>query len=285
LLKGANNCHFEERIAMRIGTVRTAVGPRPVVLTPTGLHALAAIDTVEQAIASGQQWEIGERLPDEMPLAGPLVPGKIVAVGLNYRSHLKETSAQVPSAPLLFAKFPSVVIGDAQPIVVDTAATQRVDWEVELAVVIGQQARHVTSSDALKYVFGYTAANDVSARDVQFADGQWIRGKNFETFCPLGPLIVTADEIPDPQSLALQTRVNGVTVQSSTTAEMLFGVAEIVAYISRFFTLLPGDVVLTGTPAGCGEFMSPRRSLQPGDVVEVEIERIGRLRNPVVGAS
>jgi 2-keto-4-pentenoate hydratase/2-oxohepta-3-ene-1,7-dioic acid hydratase in catechol pathway len=270
---------------MRIGTARTSAGPRPVVLTPTGLHALAAIDTVEQAIGSTRQWEIGERLPDEIPLAGPLAPGKIVAVGLNYRSHLKETNAQEPTAPLLFAKFPSVVIGHAQPIVIDAAATERVDWEVELAVVIGQRARHVAPNDALKYVFGYTIANDVSARDVQFADGQWIRGKNFETFCPLGPFIVTADEIPDPQNLTLRTRVNGATMQSSTTEDMIFGVAEIIAYTSRFFTLLPGDVILTGTPAGCGEFMSPRRSLLPGDIVEVEIERIGVLRNPVVGTS
>jgi 5-carboxymethyl-2-hydroxymuconate isomerase len=145
--------------------------------------------------------------------------------------------------------------------------------------------RNVAETDALDHVFGYTVGNDVSARDLQFGDGQWVRGKSLDTFCPLGPVIVTADEIPDPQALGLCTRVNGETVQDSSTAEMIFGVAELLAFCSRSFTLEPGDVLLTGTPWGCGEFMDPKRSLAAGDVVEVEVEGIGTLRNEVVEVS
>jgi 2-keto-4-pentenoate hydratase/2-oxohepta-3-ene-1,7-dioic acid hydratase in catechol pathway len=166
--------------------------------------------------------------------------------------------------------------------VIDRELTERVDWEVELAVVVGRPMHAVPTEDALDFVRGYTVANDVSARDIQFADGQWIRGKSLDTFCPLGPAVVDAAEIPDPQSLGVRTRVNGETVQDSNTSEMVFGVAELLAFCSRSFTLEPGDVLLTGTPWGCGEFMDPRRSLQGGDVVEVEIDAIGTLRNPVV---
>jgi 2-keto-4-pentenoate hydratase/2-oxohepta-3-ene-1,7-dioic acid hydratase in catechol pathway len=215
----------------------------------------------------------------------PIQPGKIVAIGLNYRDHAREAGLEPPSQPLVFAKFPSAVIGPDEPIVIDPELTSRVDWEVELAVIIGERVRNVSVSEALGYVFGYTVANDVSARDVQFSDGQWVRGKSFDTFCPLGPVVVTPDELPDPQDLALRTRVNGETLQDSSTGEMIFGVAELLASCSRSFTLEPGDVVLTGTPWGCGEFMEPRRCLHPGDVVEVEVEGIGVLRNPVVAAS
>jgi len=187
-----------------------------------------------------------------------------------------------PERPLVFTKFTTSVIGDGETIEIDRSLTERVDWEVELAAVVGRTMRDVDAADALDHVFGYTVANDVSARDVQFGDGQWVRGKSLDTFCPLGPLLVTADELPDPQTLGLRTRVNGETVQDSTTAEMVFGVAELLAFCSRSFTLEPGDLVLTGTPWGCGEFMDPRRSLQDGDVVEVEIDGIGTLRNPVV---
>jgi 5-carboxymethyl-2-hydroxymuconate isomerase len=159
-----------------------------------------------------------------------------------------------------------------------------VDWEVELAVVIGRRMRNVPVEAALDYVFGYTVANDVSARDVQFSDGQWTRGKSFDTFCPLGPVVVTPDEIGALDGLRLTTKVNGELMQDDTTANMIFGVAEILAYCSRNFTLEPGDVVLSGTPSGCGEFMDPPRSLAPGDVVEVAVEGIGALRNSVVAA-
>ena len=209
-------------------------------------------------------------------------PGKIVAIGLNYMDHVREANMAVPQHPLVFTKFTTSVIGDGDPIVIDRAITERVDWEVELAVVIGRAMTRVAVDDALDHVAGYTVANDVSVRDVQFGDGQWVRGKSLDTFCPLGPRVVPASEIADPQALGLRTRVNGETVQDSTTAEMVFGVAELLSFCSNSFTLEPGDVVLTGTPWGCGEFMDPVRSLAHGDVVEVEIDGIGMLRNPVV---
>ncbi len=209
-------------------------------------------------------------------------PGKIVAIGLNYMDHIEEAGLDVPRHPLVFAKLPTSVIGDGDPIVVDRALTERVDWEVELAVVVGRTMRDVAPEDALDHVLGYTVANDVSARDVQEREPQLVRAKSFDSFCPLGPVVVPAAEIADPQALALRTRVNGETVQDSTTAQMVFGVAELLAYCSRGFTLEPGDVLLTGTPRGCGEFMDPPRSLRHGDVVEVEIDGIGTLRNPVV---
>jgi 2-keto-4-pentenoate hydratase/2-oxohepta-3-ene-1,7-dioic acid hydratase in catechol pathway len=223
---------------------------------------------------------LGLRQPGR--LRAPVRPGKIIAIGLNYRDHASEAGVELPEVPLVFAKFPSAVIGPEEPIVIDPALTSRVDWEVELAVVVGRAMRDVSAAEALDHVFGYTVANDVSARDVQFGDGQWVRGKSFDSFCPLGPVVVTRDEIPDPQRLKLRTRVNGETVQDSSTSEMIFTVAELLAYCSRCFRLEPGDVVLTGTPWGCGEFMQPTRSLKPGDVVEVEVEGIGVLRNPIV---
>jgi 5-carboxymethyl-2-hydroxymuconate isomerase len=206
-------------------------------------------------------------------------PGKIVAIGLNYMDHVRESKAEAPKRPLIFAKFPTAVIGPDEPIRIPRGLTERVDWEVELAAVIGREARNVGQDEALSYVRGYTIGNDVSARDLQFADGQWVRGKSLDTFCPLGPEVVALD---DPQNLTLQTRVNGEVVQDSNTSEMIFGVAELLSFCSHAFTLAPGDVILTGTPWGCGEFMEPKRSLHDGDVVECEIEGLGVLRNPVV---
>ena len=218
-------------------------------------------------------------------LAAPLQPGKIVAIGLNYLDHIRESKLPQPEQPLVFAKFPSSVIGPNDEIVVDAGLTTQVDWEVELGVIVGRRMRNVAVDTALDYVFGYTVGNDVSARDVQFSESQWTRGKSFDTFCPIGPVVVTPDEIPNPQALALRTRVNGEPMQDSSTAEMLFGVAELLAFCSRSFTLEPGDLLLTGTPWGCGYFMDPRRSLVSGDVVECEVEHIGVLRNTVVGAA
>ena len=269
---------------MRLATARTAAGPVPVALLGDGAHALAGETDLGELIRSGRT---PRPEPDPLPaapLAAPFRPGKIVAIGLNYADHIREAGAERPQRPLVFAKFPSAVIGPGEAIVLDPGLAERVDWEVELAVVIGATMRHVRAADALAGVYGYTVANDVSARDVQFSDGQWVRAKSFDTFCPLGPAVVTADEVVDPQALRLRTRVNGETVQDSTTAEMVFGVAELLAFCSAGFTLEPGDVLLTGTPWGCGEFMQPRRSLAPGDVVECEIDGIGQLRNPVVAA-
>jgi 2-keto-4-pentenoate hydratase/2-oxohepta-3-ene-1,7-dioic acid hydratase in catechol pathway len=217
-------------------------------------------------------------------LLPPVVPGKVVAIGLNYQDHIRESGQPAPKVPLVFAKFPTSVIADGVPIRLPQELTERVDWEVELAAVIGRRAHAVAVEDALDHVFGYTIGNDVSARDLQFSDGQWVRAKSLDTFCPLGPVLVTADEIPDPQALRLVCRVNGEVMQDATTDLMLFGVAELISFCSHSFTLEPGDVILTGTPWGCGEFMDPKRSLAPGDVVECEIEGIGTLRNPVVEA-
>jgi 2-keto-4-pentenoate hydratase/2-oxohepta-3-ene-1,7-dioic acid hydratase in catechol pathway len=206
-------------------------------------------------------------------------PGKIVAIGLNYMDHVRESGAQPPKTPLVFAKFTTAVINHEEQIRIPRQLTERVDWEVELAAVIGERASRVSEDEALKYVRGYTVGNDVSARDLQFADGQWVRAKSLDTFCPLGPKVV---ELDDPQNLKLQTRVNGELMQDSSTKEMIFGVAELISFCSHSFALEPGDVILTGTPWGCGEFMEPKRSLKDGDVVECEIEGIGILRNPVV---
>jgi 2-keto-4-pentenoate hydratase/2-oxohepta-3-ene-1,7-dioic acid hydratase in catechol pathway len=273
---------------MRVGTAAVDGLRGPVLQRRGALVPLAAGPgaSLLDLIAAGD--ELAARVDaDPLPgarLVAPLRPPKIVAIGLNYLDHVRESNMTVPERPLVFTKFPTSVIGDGERIVVDAELTERVDWEVELAVVVGRRMRRVAAEDALSHVFGYTVANDVSARDLQFGDGQWVRGKSLDTFCPLGPVIVTADEIPDPQALALRTRVNGETVQDSSTAEMVFGVAELLAFCSQSFTLEAGDVLLTGTPWGCGEFMDPPRSLHPGDVVEVEVEGIGVLRNEVAGS-
>jgi 2-keto-4-pentenoate hydratase/2-oxohepta-3-ene-1,7-dioic acid hydratase in catechol pathway len=231
----------------------------------------AGVDPHDLAVGDGVAGRLGT----------PLQPGKIVAIGLNYLDHIRESNLTQPAQPLVFAKFPSSVTGPDDPIVVDSELTTQVDWEVELGVIVGRRMRDVGVDGALDYVFGYTVCNDVSARDVQFSESQWTRGKSFDTFCPLGPVVVTADEIPDPQALALRTRVNGEVMQDSSTGEMLFGVAELLAFCSRNFTLEPGDLLLTGTPWGCGYFMDPPRALEVGDVVECEVEGIGVLRNVV----
>jgi 2-keto-4-pentenoate hydratase/2-oxohepta-3-ene-1,7-dioic acid hydratase in catechol pathway len=245
------------------------------------LHPLA--HDVPELIAGAPAGEPFDAISGAARLA-PVVPRKVVAIGLNYLDHIRESGLDAPERPIVFAKFPSSVIGGDEPIRIPREVTQRVDWEVELAVVIGRPARNVGRGDALGHVYGYTVANDVSARDLQFSDGQWVRAKSIDTFCPIGPVVVTADEVPDPQALRLTTRVNGEVVQDATTDLMVFGVAELISFCSHSFTLESGDVLLTGTPWGCGEFMDPKRSLAPGDVVECEIGGIGTLRNPVVEA-
>jgi 2,4-diketo-3-deoxy-L-fuconate hydrolase len=224
----------------------------------------------------------GELLRHYRLLAPISRPGKMLFSGVNYRSHLLENpGAQLPVYPQIFAKLPSSIIGPEEPIVIPTPESQ-VDYEVELAVVIGRVVRKVTPTAALACVFGYTVVNDVSGRDVQFRDQQITTGKGYDTFCPLGPAIVTADEVPDPQTLWLSSYVNGERRQAATTAEMIFGVAELIAFLSAHITLYPGDVISTGTPAGVGCFRQPPLYLKEGDTVEVEVEALGRLRNPVV---
>jgi 2-keto-4-pentenoate hydratase/2-oxohepta-3-ene-1,7-dioic acid hydratase in catechol pathway len=207
-------------------------------------------------------------------------PGKVVAVGLNYRDHATESAAQAPKAPLLFAKWPSCLVPSGAAIRIPVGIDQ-VDWEAELAVVIGTRARRVAAADALDYVRGYTCLNDVSARRAQSEDGQWSRAKSFDTFGPIGPRLVPAADIKDPQALDIRARVNGVRLQDSNTASMIFSVAELIEYISRGITLEPGDVIATGTPSGVGAFRPEPIFLKPGDHVEVEIAGIGVLANRV----
>jgi 2,4-diketo-3-deoxy-L-fuconate hydrolase len=208
-------------------------------------------------------------------------PGKLIFSGLNYRSHKDENpGAVLPTYPHCFAKLPSSVIGPDEAIVLPTEAMQ-VDYEVELAIVIGKITHGVTRNDALDYVFGYTVVNDISARDVQFRDNQMTTGKGFDTFCPMGPEIVLTDEIPDPQALYVASYVNGERRQYSPTSDMLFDVATLIAFYAQHITFYPGDIITTGTPAGVGTFRDPPIYLRPGDVVAVEVDRIGRLTNPV----
>jgi 2-keto-4-pentenoate hydratase/2-oxohepta-3-ene-1,7-dioic acid hydratase in catechol pathway len=209
-------------------------------------------------------------------------PWKIVCVGLNYRDHAEEQGVELPEAPLLFAKWPNTLIGPGEPIVLPAEA-QEVDFEAELGVVIGTTAKHVSEAQALDHVRGYIPLNDVSARDLQFADKQWTRGKSPDTFCPVGPRLVPAEEVGDPQGLAIRCVLNGETMQDSSTAQMIFSVAEIIAYVSRVITLEPGDLIATGTPAGVGVFRDPKVLLKDGDEVTVEIEGLGALTNPVKG--
>src|SRR5882757_6113812 len=197
--------------------------------------------------------------------------GKILAVGLNYHDHVREIGAEVPSSPLLFGKFPSSLTGPYDPIEIDSAITTQVDYEVELGVVVGCRRRDIPLDDALAHVGGYVTVNDVSARDIQFSETQWIRSKSFDGFCPVGPWIATPDEIDDCQALALTTQVEGVTRQSSTTAEMIFTVAELVSRLSAGTTLEPGDLILTGTPPGVAMSMPDPQWIQPGNVVRCEI--------------
>jgi 2-keto-4-pentenoate hydratase/2-oxohepta-3-ene-1,7-dioic acid hydratase in catechol pathway len=206
-------------------------------------------------------------------------PQKIVCVGLNYRDHAEEQGVALPERPLLFAKWPNTLIADAEPIRIPSISKQ-VDYEAELGVVIGRRARGVTVADALGCVEGYVVCNDVSGRDLQFADGQWVRGKSLDTFLPVGDL-VPASEVPDPQVLPIRAVLNGKTMQDSNTSNMIFGVAEIVAFVSEAITLEPGDLIITGTPAGVGAFRDPPVWLQPGDEITIEIEGLGSITNPV----
>lgn len=223
----------------------------------------------------------GARLPlESVQLVSPIErSASVVCVGLNYRDHAAEAGAPIPTSPVLFAKLGNTLNGHDADVAIPTAVTQQVDYEAELGVVIGRRASGVSVDEALDHVLGYTCVNDLSARDLQFADGQWVRGKSVDGFGPVGPVVVTTDEIGDPQDLQVRCRVNGQVVQDASTAEMIFPVAELVAFVSRTIELHPGDLICTGTPAGVGVARDPKLFLLPGDVVEVEIERVGLLRN------
>lgn len=211
-------------------------------------------------------------------------PGKIVCIGMNYRDHAQEIGLGVPNAPTIFSKFSSCVIAPGEPVIIPAGSTQ-VDYEAELAVVIGRRATQVPADRAYDCVLGYTAFNDVTARDFQFGDLQWQRGKSCDTFAPMGQAIVTTDEIPDPHALRITLRLNGRVMQDSNTSELIFRVPALIEFITRSITLEPGDVIATGTPAGVGFARKPPVFLKPGDVMEVGIEHIGELGNPVVAGA
>jgi 2-keto-4-pentenoate hydratase/2-oxohepta-3-ene-1,7-dioic acid hydratase in catechol pathway len=256
-------------------------------LTPGGPSTIDALlragpDAVEtlRGMANPERIARHGQPLDQADLLAPVPrPGKVVAIGRNYRDHTTEEGVVPPPAPLIFSKWSSCVIGPGAEIRWDPALTAQVDYEAELAVVIGRTARRVSEAEALDYVLGYTCLNDVSARDLQFGDGQWVRGKSLDTFCPMGPALVTRDEIEDPQALAIACLVGGRKLQDATTADMYFGVAAIISHCSQAFRLDPGDVIATGTPGGVGIFRDPPILLGDGDEVVVEIERIGRLVN------
>lgn len=218
---------------------------------------------------------------DAVRLVAPIPrPGKIVCIGLNYRDHAEESGMPIPASPIIFSKFNTCVIGSGEAIHIPTGSEQ-VDYEAELAVVIGREAKNVTANEAMNYVFGYTNFNDVSARDFQFADGQWQRGKSCDTFAPMGPHIVTKDEVPDPHKLKIQFRLNGETLQDSNTDQLIFNIPELIEFLSRSITLEPGDVIATGTPPGVGFARKPPIFMKPSDVAEVEIDGLGTLSNPI----
>ncbi|KAK3095402.1 hypothetical protein FSP39_014214 [Pinctada imbricata] len=212
-------------------------------------------------------------------------PDKVLCIGMNYKDHCEEQNAPVPVEPVIFNKFPSCIIGPTDDLQYPAETTQ-LDWEVELTIVIGKNAKNVTESDAMDYIFGYTVAHDVSARDWQLQagknGGQWVIGKAMDGFCPLGPVIVTTDSLSDPHNLGLRCRVNDVTKQDSSTNQLIHKSAACVAFVSRFMTLKPGDLILTGTPPGVGVFRKPPEYLKKGDVVECEIDEIGKVVNKVV---
>jgi 2-keto-4-pentenoate hydratase/2-oxohepta-3-ene-1,7-dioic acid hydratase in catechol pathway len=236
---------------------------------------------VMAAILDGRTGRVGEPLRlDGLRLLAPHRPPKLLGIGLNYRDHAAETGAALPTEPLIFAKLPTAVTGPSGP-VRRPEYTEELDYEGELAVVIGRRASRVPEARALDHVFGYAVMNDISARDRQRAEPQWVRAKGGDTFAPFGPWVTTADEVPDPQALTIRTWVNGDLRQDGRTADMVFGVAELIAYLSHSFTLEPGDVISTGTPAGVGVARTPKAFLQPGDTVRVEIGGIGAIEHPI----
>ncbi|MGA2067239.1 MAG: fumarylacetoacetate hydrolase family protein [Thermoguttaceae bacterium] len=285
---------------MRLVTYASDRGPRVAALHQDGLvdlqQADPALPSCPKAFLAGGPEAVARAeavLACGRPLPGPAgplrllppipSPEKILCIGLNYSDHARETGVQPPPEPAVFNKFPTAVAGHEAAIVLPRLSGQ-VDYEAELVVVIGRGGRHIPLAEAKSHVAAYCCGNDVSARDWQFhkPGGQWLAGKSFDTFAPCGPWLVTADEIPDPANLRIRLRLNGRMMQDSSTAQLIFSVEKLVSYVSDICTLAAGDLLFTGTPAGVGFARKPPVFLQPGDVVEVEIERIGVLRNPVV---
>lgn len=289
---------FQEGAVQRLGAV---VGEQ--VIDLAGASGGELLETMIEFIASGEHTlERAQRLihtaPEGRQLADvrllapiPRPPRNIMCVGWNYSEHFEEGqgrrgpggSDEMPEYPTFFTKLPTCVVGPGEGVQFDARISTKLDWEVELAVVIGRSGRDIVPEEAMEYIFGYTIANDVSVRDVQRRHGnQWFRGKSMDTHCPLGPWIVTADEIPNPHKLGISSRVNGETKQDSNTQYMVFQIPRLIEELSRGTTLQPGDVLLTGTPSGVGFARTPPEYLKPGDVMEMEVEGIGTLTNPVV---
>ena len=272
---------------MKLVSFSTAGGPvRPGALTEgvvIDLSAAGYADALAAAAAGVTTAPAGPALPlTEVKLHAPLAnPPRIFAIGLNYRDHAAESGMQLPPVPVVFFKLHTSIIGPGEPIILPQASAEP-DYEAELAVVIGKGGYRIPASAWREHVYGYTIVNDVSARDVQFATSQWSMAKSFNTFCPMGPAIVTADEIADPHTLAIGLTIDGETLQSSNTRELVFGVPALIEYISSIAPLLPGDVISTGTPGGVGLGRTPRRWLRAGETVTVTVEGLGALTNPVV---
>src|SRR5262245_21690151 len=285
---------------MRLATIQTPAGPRAAVLhqdyfidlhgtdpaLPTSVREFLqmgrrALHAVYDAIRRRKAIEFSA---DEVKLLPPIPdPPKIVCIGLNYRDHAAESGAPIPKEPVLFSKYATALIGHGEAIVLPPVS-QEVDYEAELVIIVGKGGRNIPKETAASHAAAYTCRHDVSARDWQLKkDGkQWMVGKTFDTFAPTGPVAVTADELPDPHNLPVRLRLNGQTMQDGNTNQMIFGVGDLLAYLSQVFTLEPGDLIFTGTPPGVGFARKPPVFLKPGDVAEVEIEGIGVLRNPVV---
>jgi len=281
---------------MRLVTFQRGAHPEPGVLNGAEITGIlrAGFESVMSVVAGGAEaLERVQRWLDSPPwgeivkaadvsLRAPLQrPPKIICVGLNYREHALESKMAIPEVPTIFAKFPNVAIGCHEPIVLPKNSTQP-DYEAEMAFVIGKRGRHVPAEQWQEYVFGYTNFNDVSARDFQMRTSQWMIGKTFDTFAPMGPAIVTADEVPDPHALDISTTIGGEVLQHSNTNDLIFKIPELIAFLSSVFTLEPGDVIATGTPSGVGFARKPPRWLKAGEEVIVRVEGLGELRNPVV---
>jgi 2-keto-4-pentenoate hydratase/2-oxohepta-3-ene-1,7-dioic acid hydratase in catechol pathway len=273
---------FEQNGTLTPGVLR---GDEVVSLAPAGFSSLldvigggdAALAKASAAAASGPGLPL-----NTVSLRAPIArPGKIICIGLNYRDHAIESNLPIPTIPVVFTKYSNTVIGPGDAIVLPKVS-EKPDYEAEFGVVIGKRGRHITEENWKNHVFGYTIVNDVSARDYQLATSQWTIGKTFDTFCPFGPSITTADEIADPHNLSIGIEVSGEVLQNSSTKELIFGIPYLIHYLSTVMTLEPGDLISTGTPPGVGMARKPPRWLRPGDDCVVKIEGLGELRNPVV---
>lgn len=281
---------------MKLVSIRGEGGDRLGVKTDGGIVDVSAAGgpaTLAEALAGGPEALDritsvidGVEAQDEASVQlGPCVPhpGKIVCIGLNYRRHAEESNMPVPTTPVVFSKFSNTLAAHGEAIALPTSTSTQFDYEAELCAVIGTRAKGVSEADALNYVFGYCNANDLSIRDLQTRTSQWLLGKTADQFFPIGPYVVTADEVGDPQALRIVCRVNGQEMQSSNTADMVFSVAELVSYCSTYFTLEPGDLITTGTPEGVAMGRADKPWLKVGDVVEIEVDKLGVLTNTMVG--